>query len=191
MKYSLFFCCLPLLLFAQKKEQTAQEDFENLLKASFYGNTTFVHHEYDEIIPQDTLSYTFYAPEVNIKNDTLFLSYMQRLNEYGGIIIEKIELIITLNCVDYLSTLQFTFGATDRFEPALPYLGFWMLKKDCAKQNNYYLDNALWESQQYSDSDFELQFTDAPFVPKFPVKLSQRKLKKLQQYFKKIANASD
>lgn len=191
MKYTLVFCCLPFLLFAQKKEQTTKENFENLLKASFYANITFVHHEYGEKIPQDTLSYTFYSPEVNIKKDTLFLSYMQRLNEYGGIITEKIVQTIPLDCVEYIGTLQFTFGATDRFEPALSYLGFWMLKKDCSNQSNYDLDNALWESQQFSDSDFEFQYTDSPFVPKFPVKLTQRKLKKLKQYFKELSNASD
>lgn len=191
MKYSWIFYCFPFLLLAQNKNQMASEKIEKIITSGFYGNTMFVHHEFDEKIPRDTLSYTFYFPKISIKKDTIYLSYLERIDEYGGVIIEKIEQIIPIQCIDEVGMFNFSFGATDRLKPALSYLGFWMLKKDCSKQNTYYLDNALWESQQYTDSDFELHFTDAPFVPKFPVKLSQRKLKKLQKYFKELSNASN
>lgn len=192
MKYTLVFCCLPLLLFAQNKEPSTQENFENLLKASFYANTTFVHHEYGEKSPQDTLSYTFFSPEVRIEKDTLYLSYTQKYRDNpSGVTIEKIVQSIPFLCIEETISFNFSFGATDRFEPSLTYLGFAMLKKDCNEESIYEIDFGLWKSGRYKDTDFKFKFTDSPYIARFPMKLNQKTLKKVQKYTKLIKDEAN
>lgn len=192
MKINALFLFLPFFLMAQKQYHTAKENFEHLLKKNFYINSTFVHHRFDELIPADTISFTFYAPEVKIEKDTLYLSYTQKYRDNpSGVTIEKIVQSIPFLCIEETISFNFSFGATDRFEPSLTYLGFAMLKKDCNKESIYEIDFGLWESGRYKDTDFKFKFTDSPYIARFPMKLNQKTLKKVQKYTKLIKDEAN
>jgi len=192
MKFTTVLYLLPFLLIAQKHGLSSEENLEQLLETNFYSNTIFVHHEFNEEVPADTLSYTFFSPEVRIEKDTLYLSYTQKYRDNAtGVTIEKIVQSIPLLCIEETISFNFTFGATDRFEPSLTYLGFAMLKKDCNEESIYEIDFGLWESGRYKDTDFKFKFTDSPYIARFPIKLTKKTLKKVHKYIKLIKDEAD
>lgn len=88
----LFFLMMLLcadLSFAQNS--LSQEYFTSALEKSFPEGARFVHHEPEEEVPKDALSYEFYFSEVAIKNDTLHLSFVQKFKDYSGDV--SIELV--------------------------------------------------------------------------------------------------
>jgi hypothetical protein len=192
MKFTTVFYLLPFLLIAQKHKQSSEENLERLLQTNFYANTIFVHHEFNEEVPADTLSYTFSSPEVRIETDTLFLSYIQKYHDNdSGVTIKKIVQSIPLSCIEETMSFNFSFGATDRFEPGLTYLGFAMLKKDCNEESIYEIDFGLWESGRYKDTDFIFKFTDSPYIARFPMKLTKKTLKRVDKCLKLIKDEAD
>jgi hypothetical protein len=163
------------------------KNFEDYLINQFYGNTTFVHHEALDIIPEDTLSISFSHPRVKIKNDTLYLSYIEKTNEYGsGFFIQKVDQKMALSDINNLTTINSTYGTTDTFKPNLTYLGFEMLTNNVASIVVYEINNSIEEYDANQETELTLLYEDAPYVTRFPFKFSENSLEIVKAYIRQL-----
>ena len=186
MKYFILLL-LPTVLFAQKPLDTSTENFEEFLIDHFYGDTMFVHHEDLDSTPQDTLSISFYMPVVKIENDTLYLSYIEKTNEYGsGLFFNKINQKLALLGINNFTIINFTYGTTDSFKPNLTYLGFEMKKNNAVSMTVYEIDDSYVASGNYQETDLTLLYNDAPYMARFPFKFSENSLETLKTYVRQL-----
>lgn len=176
-----------LLLLSGVLLQAQNARFVNNLKVHFSKGTTFVHHEPEETVPADTLSYQFCSPEVQIGKDTLYLSYIEMTKGPGTLVsVEKITQAIPISCIEEINTFNFTFGATDHFEPPLAYLGFWMKEEGCARTKTFGIDPKIWDTGHHSQDDFELLHTGSWHVARFPAILTPKTMRKLKKDLKTL-----
>lgn len=167
-----------------------EHSFVFTIKSSFPEGFTFIHHEPDETVPADTLSYGFHLPEVEIKSDTLFLAYVQKTREHNGSIsVELVKQTIPINCIEEIKTFNFTFGATDRFEPPLSYLGFWMKDDSCLKTETFALPEDRWED--YKQFKMTRISQDSWHVARFPAMLTPKTMRMLEKDLKTLHNSTN
>ena len=189
MKEVFFFCflCFGILSKGQSPYSTSEDTITALLKITFPEGLNFVLHEYKEASTTGQLSYQFFSPEISILKDTLFVSYIQVIKESDTqVSIERVDQIIPFSDIEEIETFTFTFGATDRFEPTLTYLGFWMKEGRESKVTTFGIPANLWNTGNYRLGDLEVLHTEHMYVARFPFMISEQKLHTLKNYFKTL-----
>lgn len=172
-------------IYGQAKHTPLETGITKTLESQFSENVTFVHRELEEEMASDSLTYKFYNASTTTVGDSLFLCYVQRIKGYDTLVtVEKIEQVIPISCIEEVDIFNFTFGATDTFEPPLSYIGFWMKHENCSKREVYGIDPTIWNAGNVTDADYELIETDHPYVARFPVTLSEALLDALRTEIK-------
>jgi len=183
MKTRILFLLISFSGFAQTRTDLLK--IKELLLENFPENVQFINKYNSEEIPADTLYFRFYHPEIEITNDTLFVSYVVEHESWENDlpVFEKFESKTALKDVSEFYGFEFTFGNYDRFVPNLYY---WNVVNESAEIESY----AIPEAQFYKGPPFtglELKFTDKRSIW-FPTKeMSNKELEKL---FRKILRAN-
>lgn len=178
----LIFPFLFVFSFGYSQTNENLEEIRAILIENFPGNTWFVYEDYDAGIEEDALSFRFHNPEVEMKDDTLRLTYVKETKGWENeLSVEKIERIAPMKCIVENYTFQIHFGQNDWFAPGLHYRYF-DVADNCAglEVNVYKLNPNDWEEQMLNEEPNDIERNNIWFPS------SKSAGKKLDRLFQKV-----
>jgi hypothetical protein len=185
-------------LLAERTNLTNWDSLATELRKNFPSNIQFEHQ--DNYTEGESLYFRFYYPKIEVSKDIIFLSYIEESkNGREPITFQKIEHTIPIACIEEISSFEFTYGNTDKFDPNINYMVFYV-KENCkgSKEAIFKIDSLDWMTKQ-PFINMEKIIEHEPMLFKFPtitevkfkddITVNMDKLKQVVPFLEDVLNS--